>query len=106
MRRSRLLIVLTFAALLGVPSAASDLAVSEDQARNICRGQWVINMDSGTKICADCIKTPAGTPFCNFFVCDAAGCEWIVVAKTKPKAPWKIQQPKLPKNLKTDATKK
>ena len=97
MSKPYVLIVLTFAALASAPNHASELPLPENVARGLCKGEWVNKMDAGVSICAYCEKTTAGTPKCEYFVCDEAGCDWIIVARKTPKAQWKVEQPKLPK---------
>ena len=96
MRKSYLLIVLTFAAL-AVPSGALALPITSDLAHGLCKGTWIHSMDGHVDICAYCEKTAAGTPKCQYFVCDDAGCDWIIVERKMPKRPWRVVQPKLPK---------
>lgn len=97
MSKSFLLIVLTFAALVGAPSRASALPIPEGMAETLCKGKWITHMEGHVRICAYCEKTEAGTPKCDYFVCDDAGCDWITVERKEPTAPWKVVQPKLPK---------
>lgn len=97
MNKPYALMVLTLAALVWLPSHASALPLPPAMAKTLCKGEWVHRMEAQVDICAYCEKTAAGTPKCDYFVCDDAGCEWITVERKKPTASWKVVQPKLPK---------
>lgn len=97
MSKAYFLMALTVAVLVGVPNHASALPLPPGMARTLCKGEWVRRMEAQVDICAYCEKTAAGTPKCDYFVCDDEGCDWITVARKTPKAAWKVSQPKLPK---------
>ena len=96
MSRSILLIALILAAITAVPREASALLVPPAMAEQLCQGSWVYNMNAGVKICAYCQKIE-GKPRCDYFVCDASSCDWIVVEKRKPRGRWTHPTPVMPR---------
>ena len=101
MSKPCLLIVLTFAALVGVPSHASAVPIPQGMANTLCKGDWR-NLGPGMateiRMCVWCETNAAGAPKCDYFLCDQDGlCEWITIERKKPTGPWKVVQPKLPK---------